>query len=129
MAHAAVAACLLAWLALVPFAQVWHLGFGAHAHRYCPRHERIEEVAPFRRPSESFRASAFRAPAVGARHIACSLLNWDMTHKRRALPRPDLSSMPEVLPVTVAVVPATLLHTSSVLILAAPKNSPPRDRA
>jgi hypothetical protein len=129
--RAIAAAHLVAWMAFVPVAQVWHLSFGARGHRYCPTHERIEEVAPFRHlPSDGFHAvPAFRDPAVGGHHVPCSLLNWDMSHKQRALLQRAPSSVPALLSATVPVSPAPPPRASGTLLLTAPKNSPPQSLA
>jgi hypothetical protein len=40
----ALSVYLVAWLGLAPLAQVSHLLFADHGHRFCPEHHRIEDT-------------------------------------------------------------------------------------
>ncbi len=77
--------CLAASLGARPVVEQLHYLFASHDHRYCPKHQRIEDV-PRRRPGcapvpeaerpHDAKASLQAVASLAAQsHVACSVLN------------------------------------------------------
>lgn len=136
-AQVALAACLTVWLGLLPIAQLLHIGFASHAHRYCKEHHRFEDV-----PDTELRSAAgygrghtqdahAAAPALfpgsgGERfhHVFCPVLN--------TVPSPMSSRAPASRLAPEAPASAgearrqqCAPHPSIPLLLRAPKTPPP----
>jgi hypothetical protein len=81
--------CLAASLTVRPVLEQLHYLFASHDHRFCPEHQRIEDV-PRRRPVPIHLRGTGRAPEgraglsadtalPAAAHVACSVLNGQPT--------------------------------------------------
>jgi hypothetical protein len=124
---ASAGSCLVVWMTLFPLAEAWHLRAAVHGHRHCPTHNQIEEVPPgdsIGHPSYDHALPALRVTPPRNEHAACLLLNVD-TPRNRHVTRPDASSVAAAPRPATAAVPTDPRADSRLLILTAPKNSPP----
>jgi hypothetical protein len=111
---------------LLPLGQTLHIALADHAHRYCAKHHRIEDVPDSAGPldGDTVGKPSFRPPDTSA-HAACAVLNADVWRK------PILIAGQRVVSHATLAAPSSRLQLappreSSHLILLAPKNSPPR---
>jgi hypothetical protein len=123
---------LVAWLALIPLLQMFHLAFADHDHRFCERHHQIEDV-PRRNPAEPWRPNEItagesawskRSPHAMLLHVACAVLNQG-TFRDPAVPSgsPLIAVQSDRSPGFVTSVQVVL--RACPLLLTAPKTSPP----
>jgi hypothetical protein len=129
MAHAIralAASCLVLWIGLLPLGQMLHLASASHGHRQCPTHNQIEDVAEGQGSSvdDALAGPTVRDNSTPERHVACSVLNWDISRKLY-LSHPGFSPSPASRPAAVEAETVATFHIPWALILIAPKNSPP----
>jgi hypothetical protein len=126
---AGAAACLVVWMGLFPVAEAWHLSLARHSHRHCLMHNQMEEVVAPPGPSTDDAAggTSLRAPRgtpFPEKHVACRLLNFD-TPRSSCVPRAASFSTTAAPRPSAIPVPVDQPSDTWVLILIAPKNSPP----
>jgi hypothetical protein len=118
--------CLASWLIFLPLGQFLHLTYASHEHRYCPIHNRLEDVhKPINAPKRADNGNhAISEDGDDAEHVPCGILNATVSTPS-LYERNDAGRIPAQSPTARFATYKQPLFSAATLILTAPKHSPP----